>query len=88
MRRTRLGKAWSRLWAGAPGASALNAQCPVCQGPVAVGSNTYLGNAYSGPMMMPWTPEELTAACAVHGRPPANEATVKALEKRAAEGGA
>lgn len=86
MRRTRLGKAWSRLWAGAPAASALNAQCPVCDRPVAVGGNTSLGG-YS-PMMMPWTPEELTAACAVHGRPPVNAATVKALERRAAEGGA
>lgn len=87
MTRRRLRSAWSRLWAPAV-TSALNAQCPVCQGPVAVGSSTYLGNAYSGPMMLPWTPEELTAACAVHGRPPANAATVEALEKRAAEGGA
>jgi hypothetical protein len=85
MRRKRLRNAWSRLWAPAP-SSPLNGVCPICQGPVAVGSNAYMGNAYSGPMMMPWTPEELTAACAVHGRPPANAATVEALEKLATEG--
>lgn len=84
MARGRLRRAWSRLWAPAPPLHrALNAECPICQAPVAVGSNRSIGG-YS-PMMMPWTPAELTAACAVHGRPPANAATVKALAERAGE---
>lgn len=64
----------------------LDAECPVCHRPVSVGSNVHMGNAYSGPMMTPRTPEELSGACVVHGRPPRNADTARALEKRRREG--
>ena len=45
-----------------------------------VGGTTYQGNMFLGPMMAPWTRQELVNACAVHGRSPFNDETVQAAE--------
>jgi len=62
-----------------------NGSCPICQRPVVVAGNTYLGSMYSGPMMAPRTSEELVAACAVHGRSPFNDASIEAVGADAGE---
>ncbi len=56
-----------------------NGECPVCHRSVVVGGTTRLGNMYTGPMMVPPTRQELVNACAIHGRSPFNDATVKAV---------
>ena len=79
MRRSRIRRAWAALWKPIPSRAPVpNAGCPICQLPVVASPTTYLGSAYGGPMMVPHTRQELVAACAVHGRPPFNEATVRA----------
>ena len=79
MGRGRIRRAWSALWKPIPPRAPVpNAECPICRRPVVASPTTYLGNAYSGPMMVPHTRQELVAACAVHGRPPFNEATIRA----------
>ena len=50
-----------------------------------VAATTHLGNMYSGPMMAPRTQQELVAACAIHGRSPFNDATVRAARRRPAD---
>jgi hypothetical protein len=46
------------------------------------------GNAYGGPMTAPRPQQELIGACAVHGRPPFNDATVTYYASHEAEPGA
>ncbi len=76
-----LRRAWSWRWKPAgPRPATPNAECPICRRPVVVGSTTYMGDMFSGPMMVPSTREELVAACAVHGRSPFNRATIEAAE--------
>lgn len=53
-----------------------NAKCSLCGQPVVIEPTTYGGSRFSGPMYAPPTPQEKTAACAVHGRPPFNDATL------------
>lgn len=43
---------------------------PICDLPVVVGGAIHIGNVFTGPMMAPWTRQELVNACAVHGRSP------------------
>jgi hypothetical protein len=79
-------RAWSWLWrpvqppAGGARHRTPNGECPLCARPVVVAGTTHLGNIYTGPMMAPPTRQELINACAIHGRPPFNDATVNAAE--------
>jgi hypothetical protein len=43
------------------------------------GGDDNQGNMYFGPIMAPWTRQELINACMVHGRSPFNDETVQAL---------
>ena len=79
-------RGWSWLWSPTSSRTVRasrppkpNAECPVCRRPIVVRGTTYLGNMYFGPMMAPWTRQELINACTVHSRAPFNDETVQAL---------
>jgi hypothetical protein len=73
---------WRRLWAPLKVEMKANAQCPVCGEPVVVAADMMQSSAYSGPIFSPRPPEELVAACAVHGRAPFNQQTLAFLQQR------
>jgi hypothetical protein len=59
-----------------------NAECPTCGRPIVVGADSSVGSMF-GPMFAPRPPQELRAACAVHGRPPFNRRTLQLLQEHA-----
>ena len=63
-----------------------NAKCPSCGRPVVVGEDTMLGGMLGGPMFALRPPQELRAACAVHGRAPFNRRTLDWLHRNEQEG--
>jgi hypothetical protein len=74
-----MGRLWRWLWSRRDDGSKPNATCPTCGRPVIVAPNE-VGAPY-GPEAITRPPEELIAACAVDGRPPFNEATVRFAAK-------